>query len=632
MRAKVGDFDIFIGAEEADLLRGFKKSGQAVDGFERKFKMRAASIARVGAGIVATVGAIGVGLATATGRAARTAKEIQNLSSIANASAVQFQRYAAAAKTVGIEQDKLADILKDVNDRVGDFLATGGGPMADFFEKIAPKVGVTADQFARLSGPEALQLYVSSLERANLTQGEMTFYMEAMASDATALLPLLQRNGAAMQELGDKAERLGHVMSDAAVRGGAELDDKLQDIAKTMSIQMSSAILQNADEISDLADLMQNTLSPAALTVAGDIGTVAGALGSMADEIGAVVGRIEEFASKIPGLTTQIKNIAAYGPLIGPLVGTLKDFDSDAALANQGSGGRNNSRTGSKPELGRPNPIIDIYDVPDPVTLEFGGLPILENPGGIWPGVDVRSSDGGGNSPLSSGGGGGASLAPTGADLELMRERFATATEIAQEAFERDLETLREFRDQKLITEQEFNQREEQLTEDHHAKLRKLERQAQAARLQAVAGMFGDLGSLMQSENDKLFKIGKAAKIAEAVVSGYKAAVEAWEKGMSIGGPGLAATFTAASLARTGALIASMQSQSSGAGGGGGGAVATGGAAATPAVAEPATYIDASFVGEGPISQSSMRDFFEFLNEHIENGGRIAGITVAGAG
>jgi hypothetical protein len=87
----------------------------------------------------------------------------------------------------------MSDILKDVNDRIGDFMQTGGGPMADFFENIAPKVGVTAEQFARLSGPEALQLYVDSLEKAGLSQQEMTFYLEAMASDTTALIPLLAK-------------------------------------------------------------------------------------------------------------------------------------------------------------------------------------------------------------------------------------------------------------------------------------------------------------------------------------------------------------------------------------------------------------------------------------------------------
>lgn len=161
-------------------------------------------------------GAATAALATALGAMVRStvaaANEINQFAQIANAAPEAFQRWSAASSTVGIEQEKLADILKDVNDRVGDFLQTGGGPMADFFENIAPKVGVTAEQFARLSGPEALQLYVSSLEKAGVNQQEMTFYLEAMASDATRLIPLLQNGGAEMTRLGERAEGLGVVL------------------------------------------------------------------------------------------------------------------------------------------------------------------------------------------------------------------------------------------------------------------------------------------------------------------------------------------------------------------------------------------------------------------------------------
>lgn len=94
-----------------------------------------------------------------------------------------------------MEQDKLSDIMKDVNDKFGDFMQTGGGEMADFFEKIAPKVGVTAQQFKGLSGPQILEKYYQTLQKANVSQAEMTFYMEAIANDATLLAPLLDNNG-----------------------------------------------------------------------------------------------------------------------------------------------------------------------------------------------------------------------------------------------------------------------------------------------------------------------------------------------------------------------------------------------------------------------------------------------------
>ncbi|OQR35188.1 phage tail tape measure protein [Pseudomonas sp. T] len=173
---------------------------------------KAAGVA-IGAGIavgVTALGAITVG-------AINSAKEISNLSSVANASTTEFQKYAAGAKLVGIEQDKLADIFKDVNDKVGDFLNTGGGALADFFTNIAPKVGVAADDFRNLSGPQALGLYVQSLEKANVSQADMTFYMEAIASDATALLPLLRDGSKGFKTLGDAAEQAGAVMDKESI-------------------------------------------------------------------------------------------------------------------------------------------------------------------------------------------------------------------------------------------------------------------------------------------------------------------------------------------------------------------------------------------------------------------------------
>jgi len=165
----------------------------------------------------AAAAALAVAVVSMTRSTVAAANEIDQLSQVANSAPEVFQRWSAASATVGIEQEKLADILKDVNDRVGDFLQTGGGPMADFFENIAPRVGVTADQFARLSGPEALQLYVDSLERAGVSQQEMTFYLEAMASDTTRLIPLLQNGGAEMTRLGAQAQALGAVLDADAI-------------------------------------------------------------------------------------------------------------------------------------------------------------------------------------------------------------------------------------------------------------------------------------------------------------------------------------------------------------------------------------------------------------------------------
>ncbi len=66
---------------------------------------------------------------------AESAAQIRQFAQVANATPEALQRWSGRGTDGSgeIEQEKLADILKDVNDRVGDFLQTGGGPMADFF-------------------------------------------------------------------------------------------------------------------------------------------------------------------------------------------------------------------------------------------------------------------------------------------------------------------------------------------------------------------------------------------------------------------------------------------------------------------------------------------------------------------
>lgn len=195
--------------------------------------------AKVGAAIGAAT-AVGItALAALTVSTVRNANEIANLASVANASTTEFQKYAAGAKLVGIEQEKLADIFKDVNDKVGDFLNTGGGALADFFENVAPKIGVTADQFRNLSGPQALGLYVSSLEKAKVSQSDMTFYLEAIASDATALLPLLRNNAEGFKTFGDAAQAAGAILDEKTIKSASELQ------AATWLVEQSTTGLKN---------------------------------------------------------------------------------------------------------------------------------------------------------------------------------------------------------------------------------------------------------------------------------------------------------------------------------------------------------------------------------------------------
>lgn len=189
---------------------------------------------KVGAKAVGVIGAASAAVVGFTTAMAGAVRETEILSLTAGVGIDTFTEMAHAANMAGISNEQLSDQLKDVNDKVGDFLTTGGGPLVDFFEKIAPKVGVTADQFRNLNSKDALQLYVSSLEAANVSQAEMTFFMEAIANDATKLIPLFEDQGAAMAAAANDAAFLGITMSDELVAKSKNVRDGMDRAGKAV--------------------------------------------------------------------------------------------------------------------------------------------------------------------------------------------------------------------------------------------------------------------------------------------------------------------------------------------------------------------------------------------------------------
>ena len=166
----------------------------------------------------------------------QTGVEINRLSQLAGTSAENFQQFAYGAKQAGVPMEKFADIMKDVQDKVGEFLNTGGGPLKDFFTIIAPKIGLTAKAFENLSGPQALQLFYKSLEQANLSQSEMVFYLEAIANDATLLQPLLKNNAQGFKDSAAEAENLGLVIKNEVIQASTELSKNWDTLGQSVQV------------------------------------------------------------------------------------------------------------------------------------------------------------------------------------------------------------------------------------------------------------------------------------------------------------------------------------------------------------------------------------------------------------
>ena len=201
--------------------------------------------------------------------AGEAAKELQNFARIAGTSVEEFSALAYATESVGVSQEKLADISKDVKDKIGDFIETGGGEFKDFFDNIAPQVGITAEELQKLSGPDALIAVKKALDDANVSSANQVFYLEGLANDVSLLTPLLEDNGRAMKEKAKHARELGLTISDMDNAKLVEMAQTMKDLDKSGAALSREIITALAPSIKVLIGYVQagvtwfKNLSPA---------------------------------------------------------------------------------------------------------------------------------------------------------------------------------------------------------------------------------------------------------------------------------------------------------------------------------------------------------------------------------
>lgn len=253
------------------------------------------------------------GMAYAT---VQQAVELEKFAFRANTTTQDFQRMAVGAQAYGVEQEKLSDMMKDFNEKLGELTTIGAGGGVDFFEQIAVKTEGSAEaaqklilKMQELSGPKALQLYVDKLEEAGVTQQQMSFYLESMASDMTDLIPLLMNGGEGMDLYADAADRAGLVMSVSTIKQAAILkeqvyllDLQLQGAKNQLMQAVIPAFVDIADaffsgseqgaQFSDVADTIANGLryvAKVAIGAATSVQLVGKVIGGLAATAGAII-------------------------------------------------------------------------------------------------------------------------------------------------------------------------------------------------------------------------------------------------------------------------------------------------------------------------------------------------------
>jgi len=302
-----------IGNFVGPIKDGEKQVKVSFDNMRQHVNTYGAALAAMGAGAVTAL----AGMAYST---SEQAAELEKFALRANTTTQEFQKMAAGAGAFGIEQDKLSDMMKDFNEKLGELTAIGAGGGVDFFEQIAMKTEGSSEaaqqlilDMQKLSGPEALQMYVNKLEEAGVTQQQMSFYLESMASDLTDLYPLLANGGEGLKLYGDMAERAGFIMKDQTIESAKALKDQVYMLDLQMQgaknqlmqavipafVDIAEAFLGSSEQgvqFEEVAQGVANTLKALATIALGAVAAVqlvGKALGGMAAVGGAIYDEVD---------------------------------------------------------------------------------------------------------------------------------------------------------------------------------------------------------------------------------------------------------------------------------------------------------------------------------------------------
>jgi len=217
----LGTLTIDLIAEVGGFVRGMDKAERSSDKWRKKVEadVKAAGASVAGMAMIATSAA--AGMATASIALLKTTSEhvteTDRWAKSLGVSTSALMQWQYAAEKAGLSGDNIADIFKDLNDKIGDAVLNKSGEAAQALDTL----GLSAKKLQSLSPDKQLLAISKAMEGMNVAQ--KTNIYESLGNDLTKLMPLLNDGAKALNSYKERASELDIAPSD-------------EDIAKLVSV------------------------------------------------------------------------------------------------------------------------------------------------------------------------------------------------------------------------------------------------------------------------------------------------------------------------------------------------------------------------------------------------------------
>ena len=225
----LGTLTIDLIAKVGGFVGGLSQAERASQKWRKQVQedVKAVATAFTGFATAASAAAVGVGVAgfnllkTTSKQITETDRWAKSL----NMSTQSLLAWQYAAEKAGVSGDQMADIFKDIGDKIGDAVLNKSGEAVDALNSL----GLSAKKLAGETPDKQLLAISDALGKIN-TNAEKTTILESLGNDLSKLLPLLDQGGEKLRQYMDAAKKFGVAPDDADIEKLVKVNSLFEDM------------------------------------------------------------------------------------------------------------------------------------------------------------------------------------------------------------------------------------------------------------------------------------------------------------------------------------------------------------------------------------------------------------------
>ena len=308
----LGILTIDLIAKVGGFVQGMDKAERASQKWRDQVKKDAKEISTsiIAIGAAAATAAVGIGAAglAIVKNTAQQVTEADRWAKSLKMSTQDLLSWQYAAEQAGLTGDNIADIFKDINDKVGDAILNKSGEAAQALDTL----GLSAQKLSQQS-PDKQLLAISSALQKIPSQAGKTNILESLGNDLSKMLPLFDNNNEKLKQFLQLSKDFGIAPPQEDIDNLVKVNQFFQDIetsARGLKMEIASGLAKvDLSPLQDGLDSIHDVFTdPAilqglsdlvgeAISLAGVVGRIAGGLGAIASytrsRIGAVSGNYD---------------------------------------------------------------------------------------------------------------------------------------------------------------------------------------------------------------------------------------------------------------------------------------------------------------------------------------------------